>query len=253
LGHNEDGDLVLNGRCSLLTLMLEDEVAVTTWWYPGFLPGNTFSLNEYGLVWGLDSLQVPKPATAPGRCFVARSVQKRTTVDAALSCLREHPSAGGFAYNFGQVGDAQLTTIETGAGHYARNTEGSGPRVLWHTNHARLLVPGITAASEDSLARAGVLSRITAPHAPRADWIVNLLGCTPLPNGVRDIGPESVTLCTFGVDLESSDVILLPYEGRAVTLPLHNLARGDTSGAAILPEGYRDTLGGRSRRTRREF
>lgn len=245
LGHNEDGDPVLNGRCRLLTLMLENEVPVTTWWYPGFLPGNTFSVNADGLVWGLDALQVIDPPAAPGRCFVARSVQKATSVDGALSYLREHPTAGGFAYNFGKVGDAQLTTVETGAGHYACSADKTNPRVLWHTNHARILPHAVTSASEDSLARARFLSQIMAPEVPRADWIARHLGYTPLPNGVRATGTDSVTLCTLVADLESSDVVLLPHDGRAVTLPLHNLARGDASGAAILPADLqRQSAGG---------
>ena len=236
LGHNEDDDSALNGRCCLLTLMLEDEAAVTTWWVPGILPGNTFSVNEHGLVWGIDSLTVIEPPVAPGRCFVARSVQRVATVDEALGYLRHHPSAGGFAYNYGKIGDARLTTIETGAGHAgACDADQTGRCAFWHTNHARFLPDRLTAASEDSLARAGLMSQTTVPAAPSVDWIVDLLTGTPLPRGVRAPDTaELMTLCTFVADLQSAEVTLLPHDGRPVTLRLDDLARGNPSLARIV-------------------
>jgi len=246
MGHNEDGDWVLDGRCFLLTLRLEDEPSLSTWWYPGFLPGNTFSVNERGLVFALDSLYVPKPRAAPGRCFVARSLQKQVNSASALRLLYDHPSAGGFAYNLGQAGSAELTMVEAAAGHYVCRSVSEGPRISWHTNHARLLPSGLTSSSDDGLSRARFLRNLEAPSDPRASWLADVLASGP-PEGVQARDAESVTLCTLAVDLETSECVLLANGARPVSLALLDLARGDASTTLILEEDWRSARSGEAK------
>lgn len=106
LGHNEDGAPVFDGIGRLLTLLIDGEPGVCVWWYPGFVPTNTFTLTTHGLVWGIDSVNVVTPSPCAGRHFVARSLQRAVDVADAVSSLRSHASAGGFAYTMGQVGSA---------------------------------------------------------------------------------------------------------------------------------------------------
>jgi hypothetical protein len=74
---------------------------VTCWGYPGFLPGNTFTVS--GMAWGIDHLPVPDPLPLPGRGFIARGVQGCRPLDRAVGYLDGHRSAGGFAYMFCDV------------------------------------------------------------------------------------------------------------------------------------------------------
>ena len=96
LAHNEDGAATLEGRLALLTLAVDGEAAVTVQWYPGFLPCNTFVVTGHGLAWGINHIQVPRPAAAPGRHFVARGLQRQPDLDSAVRYLSSNPSAGGF-------------------------------------------------------------------------------------------------------------------------------------------------------------
>lgn len=225
LAHNEDGAVELHGQNTLLTLMIDGEPAVTVWWYPGFLPANTFVINEHGLVWGMDSIKVAMPAAEPGRHFVGRSLQRCRTITEAADHLRSHPSAGGFAYNIGHVGSPQGTLVEAAAGHYA-TVGGAGESSLrWHTNHLRRLPEVPDARGESSLARAEVASGWVAPDGDPVDWCLARLAENGVPNGVRSDGTV-VTLVTAVVDLLAETVTLAPRGGEAMTLPAADLARG---------------------------
>ncbi|MGH2870865.1 MAG: C45 family autoproteolytic acyltransferase/hydrolase, partial [Solirubrobacteraceae bacterium] len=110
LGHNEDGAPELSGRCRLLTLRIADLPSVTIWWYPGFIPSNTFAVNSAGIACAIDHLNVIDPAVAPGRHFVARDVHRCVDLDDAVGLLGRRPSAGGFAYTLGQAGRTGIHT-----------------------------------------------------------------------------------------------------------------------------------------------
>jgi hypothetical protein len=226
LGHNEDGDPRLDGACCLLTLRIDGEPAVVTWWYPGFLPGNTYTLNEHGLVWGVDTIHMASPHAAPGRTFVARSLQSLATLDGVVVFLKEHPVAGAFTYVAGQMGSPRLLIVEQAGNHVAILEPTRSPGLIWHTNHLRQLPDALNNASSDSLTRGAVLSGITeAPEDPSVAWLLEILTGAVPPVGVRAEGVD-ITLCTFVADLEARTITLLQNGGEAVTVSSAELLRG---------------------------
>ncbi|WP_326955985.1 C45 family peptidase [Amycolatopsis sp. NBC_01286] len=221
LGHNEDGAPVFDGIGRLLTLLIDGEPGVCVWWYPGFVPANTFTLTTHGLVWGIDSVNVVTPSPCAGRHFVARSLQRAVDVAEAVSSLRSHASAGGFAYTMGQVGSAGVTVVEKAGHETAVTTVASG--LSWHTNHFRQLPPDLDAAGEESLDRAEVCAHLS-PAAPDVTWLVDTL-----TNDVhRDAagGDPQLTLSTLVTDLADGTVTLIPRGGAPLRARAADLAAG---------------------------
>jgi hypothetical protein len=240
-GHNEDGDPSLEGLCVLLTLRLENQPAVATWWYPGFLPGNTFALNDRGLAWGVDAIRLTDPLPGPGRGFVARSLHRAATLEEAIETLTAQPAAGGFAYFLTARGQSRMVVVEH-AGSTTAHDEVSPPDrpSLWHTNHLCLLPSGANMASTDSLGRYKTLAAVSTPPSPDAAWILDVLTRDPVRGGVRATGEHgsALTLCTLVVDLGAGEATLLPNGGRTVRLSTADLSRGDASSARVgVPAG----------------
>ncbi|WP_081911193.1 C45 family autoproteolytic acyltransferase/hydolase [Amycolatopsis vancoresmycina] len=222
LGHNEDGAPVFDGIGRLLTLLIDGEPGVCVWWYPGFVPANTFTLTTNGLVWGIDSVNVVAPSPCAGRHFVARTAQRADSLTAAVSVLRGCPSAGGFAYTMGQVGSPGVTAVEKAGHETAVTTVDSG--FAWHTNHFRRLSPSLDAASEESLARAEVCAHL-APVAPDAKWLVSALTGAVHRNATG--GDDLMTLSTLVTDLASGMVTLVPRGGEPLCALAADLASGN--------------------------
>ncbi|MEU7784335.1 C45 family peptidase [Amycolatopsis sp. NPDC049159] len=221
LGHNEDGAPVFDGIGRLLTLLLDGEPGVCVWWYPGFLPSNTFTLTTHGLVWGIDSVSVVTPSPCAGRHFVARTAQRATSVPEAVSLLRSHASAGGFAYTMGRLGAPAVTVVEKAGHDTAVSTVTSG--LSWHTNHFRQL-PHLDVAGEESLDRAEVCAHL-APTSPDAKWLVSTL--TNDVHRTATGGDELLTLSTVVTDLGSGEVTLVPRGGAPLQARAPDLAAGN--------------------------
>lgn len=252
--HNEDGAPGLFGRFMLLTLAVEEEVPVTVQWYPGFLPANTFCATGNGLVWGINHVQVVAPARAPGRHFVARSLQHVSTLDGAVQHLESHGSAGGFAYTLGEVGSSRVVTVEAAAGRSATSEAGPPRRCLmWHTNHLLHIrgdvadvgagagplsteAAGKLGGLQESRERAKVLESVIPPVGePDVEWFHRILREAPVPDGVhRDAAGNDplLTLCTTVADLTNGEVVITPRGGSTTTLRLADFARGRASAVA---------------------
>lgn len=230
IAHNEDGPADLRGHGRLLTLALDDEPTVTVWWHPGFIPSNTFVVNEFGVAWGIDNIRVIAPAEAPGRHFVARALQRCRDLREVTAYLRDNISAGGFAYNIGQVGHARAVHVETAAGRYAEAVAEPGRSdLLWHTNHLRYLSPDLDAPFDNSHLRAQVASTWTVPERNAVDWCLDLLAVNTQPRGVHRDGKDGdplVTLVTIVVDLLANTVTVAPCDGPPAMIPASDLARG---------------------------
>lgn len=224
VGHNEDGAPLFDGIGRLLTLLIDGEPGVCVWWYPGFVPANTFTLTTHGLVWGIDSVDVVAPSPCAGRHFLARSAQRAVTVAEAVSSLRSHASAGGFAYTMGQVGSAGVTVVEKAGHETAVTTVGSG--FSWHTNHFRQLPPNLDAAAEESLNRAEVCAHLT-PVAPDAKWLADTL-TNDVYRGASG-GDPLLTLSTLVTDLTDGTVTLIPRGGAPLRARASDLAAGNVS------------------------
>jgi hypothetical protein len=214
----------------LLTLALDDRQPVTVFAAPGFLPSNTFTVTGAGLVWSIDHIQAAVPGAGAGRHFVARGLQlTAATLDQAVGYLREHPSAGGFAYTIGDLA-GRVVSVEASAGQHAWREVGADGPACWHTNHGRYVDGAPDSPSGDSTRRGQVLAALDAPAGePDAGWFTRVLASPP-PAGVRASPPPgrggAVTLCTFVADLRGDEATILWPGAEPVTVPLSVLARG---------------------------
>jgi hypothetical protein len=231
IAHNEDDSEFFDGRSAMLTLALEGRPAVTAFWKPGFLPSTTFTVTGTGLVWAIDHLPVASPGAGPGRHFVARGLQRSVgTLDGAIEYLRDHPSAGGFAYIIGDR-SGRIVTVEALAGQHASREVGPGPGgpLAWHTNHGRYLAGADADSRGTSLARGEILQALGVPaEEPDAAWFARILAGAAPPDGVRaefSPGHPGMTLCTLVANLTTGKAVLLG-RAEAVTIPLADLAQG---------------------------
>lgn len=231
IGHNEDGSKTLDGRCYLLTLLIDGDVPVTVWWYPGFIPANTFTLTGHGLVWGIDNINVRNPQAAPGRHFIARAIQQETSVGAVASRLAQIPSAGGFAYTIGQLGSANVCVLEIAEGKsYAAELK-PDESLYWHTNHLTHITDAADSPTTNSKNRAEFLRRLALPEDLDAQWLLQILSEPPLNQGVvrTPEGHKMVTHCTFVVDLRDRQITVRPRESAPVTVAPDHLLGGPDS------------------------
>jgi hypothetical protein len=241
VAHNEDGAPALEGRLMFLTLVLDGLAPVTVQWYPGFPPSNTITVTEHGLVWGINHVQVPRPAASgAGRHFVARALQQVTTLDEAVGFLRTHPSAGGYCYTFGERSSGRVAVVEAAAGAVAV-VEAGADTLHWHTNHLRHLPDSLDAGPataavgklgqyEESVARGRALDGLRPPTAePSAEWFLDALTAAPLPHGVHRNATGSdplMTLCTTVADLSADRITVRGRSGAPAVLALSDFARG---------------------------
>lgn len=228
LAHNEDGDSGFLGRCHLLTLVIDDDPALTTWWYPCFLPSNTFSFNEYGLCIGTNHVSVKFPAAAPGRHFVARSLQKATDLDAFTDLMQTSPFAGGYGFTAGSMGSGGAIGAEAAAGSVVvRPVDAESVDCVWHTNHLRMLDSVPDKPSEESLARGKRLSALTMPEKADREWMLELLSEDPVIGGIRPDGAGDIaTLSTVVYDLTGGEVIVKVRNSRPIVIPANQPSLG---------------------------
>jgi hypothetical protein len=236
IAHNEDDAQFFDGRNAMLTLALEGQPAVTAFWKPGFLPSTTFTVTGTGLVWAIDHLPAASPGAYPGRHFVARGLQRSAgTLDRAVEFLRDHPSAGGFAYIIGDR-SGRIVTVEALAGQHATREVGPAGPLAWHTNHGRYLAGADAGPRGTSLARGEVLQALDVPDdEPDAAWFARILTGAVPPDGVRadpSPGQEAMTLCTFVANLTTGEATLLGRGAGAVTIPLDGRGWSIPSGVA---------------------
>jgi Acyl-coenzyme A:6-aminopenicillanic acid acyl-transferase len=230
IAHNEDDAQYFDGRSAMLTLTLEGRPPVTAFWKPGFLPSTTFTVTGTGLVWAIDHLPAASPGAGPGRHFVARGLQQSAgTLDQAIGYLRDHPSAGGFAYIIGDR-SGRIVTVEVLAGQHASREVGPGGPLAWHTNHGRYLAGADADLHGTSLARGEVLRALDLPASePDAAWFARILAGAAPPEGVRadpSRGHPAMTLCTFVAHLTGGEAVLLGPGAEAVAIPFADLAHG---------------------------
>ncbi|MFB9902618.1 C45 family autoproteolytic acyltransferase/hydolase [Allokutzneria oryzae] len=229
LAHNEDGTAGQEEHMVLLTLQLDGEPAVSSLWYPGFLPGNAFVVTGLGMVLGIDHIPLVQPRPGVGRHFVARGLHAVRGVEDVVRFLGRNPSAGGFAYNVGDLDTGRLVQVESASGSTAMHEVTPARPWAWHTNHLRHLTELPDRASASSVARAQVLTRLSAPKAdPDTDWFVEVL-TRSAPRGVhRDPvpGDQSATLCSFVADLTTREVTVVRRGGTPVTISVDRLLGG---------------------------
>ncbi|MQA06527.1 MAG: hypothetical protein GEV07_28735 [Streptosporangiales bacterium] len=227
IAHNEDGPSDIN--LTILSLAIDDEPAITVEWYPGFLPANSFVVTDQNLVWGIDHIPVDQPYRGPGRHFVARTLQQCTSLDEAVTYLTSNPSAGGFAYNLGELDTGRVATVEVAAGNAATMyTDPQDEPLLWHTNHVRYVDAEHTLTRENSIDRAWVLDALLPPEEePDPAWFLDVLARDQDDGGVRQPRSEhGMTLCTTVADLGDRVVTLRAADGTVAALDVDALLAG---------------------------
>lgn len=244
IAHNEDGAPALDGHFRFVTLDVDGEVPVTAQWYPGFLPSNAWCVSGNGLAWGINHVQVNKPAPAAGRHFVSRGLQSVRNLDAAIAYLKAHPMAGGYAYTIGERATGRSVTIEAAAGQFALRAASESSPLEWHTNHLRFLPVSIDAPLsqsldqataqlglyDESVGRGRVLEAIGLPSdEPDLQWFAWLMCENPVSRGGVHRSAAGVdplkTLCTTIVDLQQGLVHVISPYGRD-SIAMDRFARG---------------------------
>jgi hypothetical protein len=170
--------------------------------------------------------QAGSPGPGAGRHFTARGLQlAASSVDQAIGYLREHPSAGGFAYTIGDRA-GRIVAVESSAGQHAWREVGANGPVDWHTNHGRYVADAAASPQGTSLDRGKVLATLDIPaDEPDARWFLRVL-TTPPPDGVRadPSNPgRTTTLCTFVADLTGDQATIVTRDTEPVTVPLSSL------------------------------
>ncbi len=228
LAHNEDGLPMFDGRCSLVTLAIDDAPPVTTFWYPGMLPSNAFVVCGSHLVWSLDHLGAAEPALAAGRHFVARKAQRATTLADAVAVLEAVPSAGGFAYNIGEPATTSIVCIEAAAGRVSP-IAAAGDGLMWHANTMRYLDGIPETPDEESRARSRRLAAVADGTAGAGGpALLDLLTRRDAPPGLfrSAVSPDPLmTLCSAVFDLGERTMTIVPRGDDPVTLPLEEFSR----------------------------
>lgn len=227
IAHNEDDYPLLGDYCRLLTLELDGDPPVDSWWIPGFIPSNTWAATGRGLVYTIDHLNVVAPSVAAGRSFVAREMQRAGSVADAVEWLRGHAGAGGFTYTIGCIGSGAITVVEAAAGEVATYDVRPDDEPRWHTNHIRYLDEALDAPQAESKRRGEILGAAARDAAPGVDWFTSILR-TPLPEGVFRDGSEGdalATHCTLVVDLATGDLDITTHRGSARVRPTQSSSR----------------------------
>ncbi len=133
IGHNEDGDPWLRGRCSMVEAMPEGAPGLVSFCYPGSLPGHAFGMNRRGLVQTINNLRLVGLHVGVPRMLLARAVLDCATLEDAVDLLRDVPRAGAFHHTLGAAGDPRVWSVEV-APSIVSAEEIRAP--FGHANHA---------------------------------------------------------------------------------------------------------------------
>lgn len=160
MGHNEDGDPYLHGRCALVDVRPDDAPGYVAFAYPGSLPGHAFGANRAALAQTVNNVRVRTRRAGVARIFLARAVLDCATLDEALELLNAHPRAGGFHHLLGSAAEGRLVGVESVPGVCSAAPVERG---MGHANH--LLHPGT----------ASIAQVITDSSRARQQRIANLM------------------------------------------------------------------------------
>ena len=228
VGHNEDGDPYLYGRCALVDVRPDDAPGYLAFSYPGSLPGHTFGANRAGLVQTINNLRTRQRHAGVPRMFLARAVLDCTTLDAAIGVLQSHPRAGGFHHMLGAAREARMVGIEAAPGLCSVQEVTRGAA---HANH--LSHPGservpqiITDSSRTRQRRIENLMDTWQPDADGAAVVAALLdedGPLPVLRRAADDPDQENTLATALFEMGDGSLTLHVHDRRteaAATLPI---------------------------------
>ncbi|CAB3872598.1 C45 family autoproteolytic acyltransferase/hydolase [Achromobacter piechaudii] len=221
IGHNEDGDPYLYGRCHLVDVALDDAPGYVSFYYPGSLPGHTFGANRAGLVQTINNLRTRQRHPGVPRMFLARAVLDCTTLDEAIALLRDLPHSGGFHHTLGSASDPRLISAEVTPGAVSLLDIGTRYGHANHMIHAKTRAQAqiVTESSRDRQNRIEGIVDGWSPATGSADLLAALhdtLGALPiLRTDAADPDGEN-TLATAVFEIRDDDVSLRVYDRRTM-------------------------------------
>ena len=221
IGHNEDGDPYLYGRCHLVDVALDDAPGYVSFYYPGSLPGHTFGANRAGLVQTINNLRTRQRHPGVPRMFLARAVLDCTTLDGAIALLRDLPHSGGFHHTLGSATDPRLISAEVTPGAVSLLDIGTRYGHANHMIHAKTRAQAqiVTESSRDRQNRIEGIVDGWSPATGSADLLAALhdtLGALPiLRTDAADPDGEN-TLATAVFEIRDDDVSLRVYDRRTM-------------------------------------
>ncbi|MPS77517.1 MAG: peptidase C45 [Achromobacter sp.] len=221
IGHNEDGDPYLYGRCHLVDVALDDAPGYVSFYYPGSLPGHTFGANRAGLVQTINNLRTRQRHPGVPRMFLARAVLDCTTLDEAIALLRDLPHSGGFHHTLGSASDPRLISAEVTPGAVSLLDIGTRYGHANHMIHAKTRAQAqiVTESSRNRQNRIEGIVDGWSPATGSADLLAALhdtLGALPiLRTDAADPDGEN-TLATAVFEIRDDDVSLRVYDRRTM-------------------------------------
>ncbi|WP_435256981.1 C45 family autoproteolytic acyltransferase/hydrolase [Thioclava sp. FR2] len=217
LAHNEDGFPFLRGHCFLAELRPEGEPSLTSFAYPGSIPGHTFAMNGAGLVQTVNNIRLTGVTATISRMVLGRAVLSCKTLDQAVQVLEQGTQSGGFHFALAQAGDSRLLSVEFGKGGLSVKTLDQ-PHA--HANHAlHLSAPDqiITDSSAHRQARAdALLAAGTEPLAILQDASGPGL---PIRRDAADDPDDENTIATLVARIgpETVDWVVHPHQGPVIS------------------------------------
>ncbi|EHK67126.1 C45 family autoproteolytic acyltransferase/hydolase [Achromobacter arsenitoxydans] len=217
IGHNEDGDPYLHGRCHLVDVALEGAPGYLSFYYPGSLPGHTFGANRAGLVQTINNLRTRQRHPGVPRMLLARAVLDCATLDEALDLLRGLPHSGGFHHTLAAATDPRIVSAEVTPGSVSFLEIG---RRYGHANHmvhveTRGQPQIITDSSRARQNRIEGLVDGWSADSGSADMLAALLdteGALPILRTARDDPDDENTLATAIFEIRDGEVVLRVYD-----------------------------------------
>ena len=174
IGHNEDGSPAGYNNMYVVHVAVDDSATFSAFCYPGFLPGNAFGFNEFGILHSINHVAPQPVKIGLARHFIARSLLEAASLEEAVRRVTIPDRAAGFNYNIGSLAERRILSVEVSPEHH-HVTEVSGHYL--HTNHY-LEVPDvgqeISTSSRRRLERCRLLCRATPPS--NASHVMAILG-----------------------------------------------------------------------------
>ena len=204
IGHNEDGPPAGSGNMFVVRVTVDGYPTFNALCYPGFLAGNAFGFNEFGILHSINNV-APRPVKAGvARHFIARSLLEARSLEEAVWRVSIPGRAAGFNYNIGSLAERRIVSVEVAPGrHHVREVQG----FYTHTNHYFELndqEQEITLSSRKRLERCLTVCRAKPPT--HAGHVVALLGDQtdrqfPIYRDAT-LPDEDATLCSALYDLD---------------------------------------------------
>ena len=221
IGHNEDGDPYLYGRCHLVDVALDDGApGYLSFYYPGSLPGHTFGANRAGVVQTVNNLRTRQRQTGVPRMLLARAVLDCPTLDDAVALLRDLPHSGGFHHLLGAASDPRILSAEVTPGAFSIQDIGKRYGHANHMVHAQTREQA-QVITESSRARQRRIEGIVdgwSANADSAGLLAALLdteGELPILRTAQDDPDEENTLATAIFEIREGEVVLRVHDRKA--------------------------------------